>query len=186
MINLYEFLGIAPTNDLSVIQAAINKAEQAGKDAKLVQACKSYLLKPDWKAKHDSHFGLKNLGVVVEPRKVSSVRQGIADLSMPIDRMKVRHYVQIRQAHVEKLIAAEQNPYQFNLDEADLIQQHMQNWTEDEKAKFNELFVQELNAMTESLNFEAEKVMQKAAQTNEWAWVISIIVFVLIMYAVFK
>ena len=186
MINLYEFLGITPTNDLNAIQAAIAKAEQAGKDAKLIQACKSYLLKPDWKAKHDAHFGFKDLGDVIKPKKVSAVRQGIADLSMPIDRMKVRHYVQIRQAHVEKLIAAEQNPYQFNLDEADLIQQHMQNWAEEEKTKFNELFVQELNAVTESLNMETEKVMQKAAQTNEWAWVISIIVFVLIMYAVFK
>ena len=186
MINLYEFLGIAPTNDLTSIQNAISQAEAAGKDAKLIQACKNYLLKPDWKAKHDVHFGIKDLGEVIQPKKVSKIREGISNLSTPIDRMQVRKYVQLRQQHVQKLIDADMNPYQFNLDEADIIKHHIQTWPEDEQIKFHQLFTEEVNAITHNLEIEADKVLQKAANFNMWATVFSLIVFALIMYAILK
>lgn len=186
MINLYEFLGIAPTNDLTSIQKAISQAEASGKDAKLIQASKNYLLKPDWKAKHDVHFGIKDLGEVGHSEKTGEVKAGISNLTAPIDRMQVRKYVQVRQKHVQKLIDTEQNPYQFNLDEADLIKQHVHDWPEEEQIKFHQLFTEEVNAITHNLEIEADKVLQKAANFNMWATVFSLIVFALIMYAILK
>ena len=59
MINLYEFLGIAPTNDKTLIEASINTAEKNGKDSKLIMASRNFLLHAERKAKHDAYYGIQ-------------------------------------------------------------------------------------------------------------------------------
>lgn len=66
MINLYEFLGIAPTDNPAEIEMAIVNAEQEGKDAKLIMACRNYLFNPVLKAKHDAQFKIKFAGNTVK------------------------------------------------------------------------------------------------------------------------
>ena len=51
--NLYEFLGIKPTNKVRVIQQAIEMARQDGKDRKTILLCKNYLLNKQRKRVYD-------------------------------------------------------------------------------------------------------------------------------------
>ncbi len=51
--NLYEFLGIKPTNKVRVIQQAIEMARQDGKDRKTILLCKNYLLNKQRKRGYD-------------------------------------------------------------------------------------------------------------------------------------
>ena len=51
--NLYEFLGIKPTNKVRVIQQAIEMARQDGKDRKTILLCKNYLLNKQRKRDYD-------------------------------------------------------------------------------------------------------------------------------------